>query len=406
MPSFRINQSTGPFAARFTSSVWGTASCCVPETSKSAWMSSLRPSSPVTRLESALFAVRNYWSKFHIAGNQGEPYPLLIVRPDGARSYALARRAMENWDDEFGYELVEAEKLLDFGREDPQLVEELRSTLRVARLQYAAIREAAARMIAHREAAAMARQPAGLQASLNGGFVQTGTAATINRADNDDNRAGGSIGGFGRTAAGKSFNRAVDDNGQPPGRTDHAVGDLDSASSGAASSPPPTSSPPPSSSPSPTSLSSLSAKDFPISPTAIGQKGLDPSGLAGGSTSRLQFGSTQPSVQPLSEKRGENWALPTYQPNATAYRRTITIYCSAKELTVAGHSSDLRMTVPISSDPVANIDPPGPLDLEADGGLGDCRAKWLLEAGSSIRRHVRWCGHLRTDSAVATEQRF
>jgi hypothetical protein len=54
-------------------------------------------------------------------GDAIAPYPLLVVRPDGIESYSVARAAMSNWDDQFGYELVPGEVDLAFPSSDPTL---------------------------------------------------------------------------------------------------------------------------------------------------------------------------------------------------------------------------------------------------------------------------------------------
>lgn len=44
----------------------------------------------------------------------GEPYPLLLVRPDGINSYYVARAALRGWGADFGYELIDGDWKLDF----------------------------------------------------------------------------------------------------------------------------------------------------------------------------------------------------------------------------------------------------------------------------------------------------
>ncbi len=56
-------------------------------------------------------AVQNY-------GDGVPPYPLLIVRPDGIETFVTARAAMQDWDDQYGYELVPAEVDLAFPKPD------------------------------------------------------------------------------------------------------------------------------------------------------------------------------------------------------------------------------------------------------------------------------------------------
>ncbi|TWT71079.1 hypothetical protein [Crateriforma conspicua] len=92
-------------------------------------------------LDAALRAVR-----YHVAQNYGDaapPYPLLIVRPDGTETYALARMAMQDWDDQFGYELVPDDIELAFPAPDAQLKEALqvaiRRTVASQRVRYAGL---------------------------------------------------------------------------------------------------------------------------------------------------------------------------------------------------------------------------------------------------------------------------
>ena len=43
-----------------------------------------------------------------------DPYPLLIVRPDGAGAYAAALDAISSWESDYGYEFVEADWKLEY----------------------------------------------------------------------------------------------------------------------------------------------------------------------------------------------------------------------------------------------------------------------------------------------------
>lgn len=79
-------------------------------------------------LEAALRTIR-----LHAAQTYGDtlaPYPLLVVRPDGITSYGVARAAMSNWDDQFGYELVPAEVDLAFPETDPTLSTKVANIIR------------------------------------------------------------------------------------------------------------------------------------------------------------------------------------------------------------------------------------------------------------------------------------
>lgn len=91
------------------------------------------PLGPGNPLDASLRAIREHWSRVEGGSGGGEPYPLLIVRPDGAVAYSMARAALASWDDEFGYELVDAEMQLAFPPTDPRLAATLLNTVKVAR---------------------------------------------------------------------------------------------------------------------------------------------------------------------------------------------------------------------------------------------------------------------------------
>ena len=77
------------------------------------------PLGPGNPLDAALRTTREYLARIGQTTVHGEPYPLLLVRPDGAVAYSVARMAMKAWDEEFGYELIEQDILLDFPPPDP-----------------------------------------------------------------------------------------------------------------------------------------------------------------------------------------------------------------------------------------------------------------------------------------------
>ena len=79
-------------------------------------------------LDACLRAVREYLSA-QGPSNDGEPYPLLVVRPSGVLNYSLARAAMKSWENEFGYELLDEETMLEYPPADPELERILIKTL-------------------------------------------------------------------------------------------------------------------------------------------------------------------------------------------------------------------------------------------------------------------------------------
>ncbi len=81
-------------------------------------------------LDAALRAIR--YHALQTYGDNVPPYPLLVVRPDGIESYSAARIAMQDWDDQFGYELVPAEVKLAFPNPDPNLKKRIDVVVRQA----------------------------------------------------------------------------------------------------------------------------------------------------------------------------------------------------------------------------------------------------------------------------------
>lgn len=92
------------------------------------------PYGPGNPLDAALRLLGSEYEKALIATSSlSSPYPLLLIRPDGIRTYALARNAMGGWDDQFGYELVAADMELAFPESIPGLGPKVQQALVVAR---------------------------------------------------------------------------------------------------------------------------------------------------------------------------------------------------------------------------------------------------------------------------------
>lgn len=82
----------------------------------------------------------------------GEPYPLLLVRPDGVVAYYAARMAMKNWGAEFGYEFIEADWKLAYQPPDPQLARMVQDAVESARVVQQRLIAAAPREYSRRPA--------------------------------------------------------------------------------------------------------------------------------------------------------------------------------------------------------------------------------------------------------------
>lgn len=100
------------------------------------------PLGPGNPLDVALRAMREHLLKARAsAGEAQEPYPLLLVRPDGIEAYYAARAAMASWGTEFGYELIGEDWKLRFPKRDVPLartIQELVASARVRQKQLAA----------------------------------------------------------------------------------------------------------------------------------------------------------------------------------------------------------------------------------------------------------------------------
>ncbi len=141
------------------------------------------PLGPGNPLDAALRAVREYYARLGAQGQYGEPYPLIVVRPGGVESYALARTAMRHWDDEFGYELVDADMQLKYPAADPTLAQLLQKVARDARSRQQALAAAMPSQFGSRDEVGFVASP------TRGGFVPAGGW---------DERRGQRSGGFGQ----------------------------------------------------------------------------------------------------------------------------------------------------------------------------------------------------------------
>ena len=94
------------------------------------------PLSPGNPLAAGLRAASEHLIRRAAASpdHAGEPYPLLLVRPDGILAYYVARASLKSWGSEFGYELIDENWKLEFEPPDPQLAEVERRAVERARM--------------------------------------------------------------------------------------------------------------------------------------------------------------------------------------------------------------------------------------------------------------------------------
>ncbi|MBA3483514.1 MAG: hypothetical protein H0T51_17040 [Pirellulales bacterium] len=74
-----------------------------------------------------------------------DPYPLLIVRPDGSRAYGVALSAISAWDADFGYEFVDSDWKLEYPDPDPKLSQTMAHAVDQARARQAMLAKVAPR---------------------------------------------------------------------------------------------------------------------------------------------------------------------------------------------------------------------------------------------------------------------
>ncbi|MDG2381224.1 MAG: hypothetical protein P8N76_06080 [Pirellulaceae bacterium] len=120
-------------------------------------------------LAAALRAKREYLART-FRDQDDQPYPLIVVRPDGAQAYAAARAAMKSWDAEFGYELVAQDLELKFPKRDAAMVAIMMDAVEEARFQRQRLKAIAPARFGRRNSGT-------LTASRQGGFVNNGEAA-------------------------------------------------------------------------------------------------------------------------------------------------------------------------------------------------------------------------------------
>ena len=254
-------------------------------------------------LDAALITTRSYLQKYADASDDEKPYPLLIVRPDAATTYGLARRAMSSWDDEFGYELVETDTLLDFGPPNELLAAEIRKSVAEAKQRQSviAMRRAAFNKSAARFDTRRRKQSGLLVAGSRGGFVsQTGFEGSGSDAAS---RIGDGTGGNrqSRSSTGESSNG---ESGSNQAASGGASGGQQSQMSQAGGSGP-------------------------------GGDG----NMAGGQAAEASPSSSEGQSCPagsLAQQRGANWAVQGGGPRATAYLRPIRVTFTRQGLNIAG----------------------------------------------------------------------
>ncbi|HEX6963429.1 MAG TPA: hypothetical protein VF175_16295, partial [Lacipirellula sp.] len=191
-------------------------------------------------LASAVRAAREELNqRAQLAGEKEMPdaYPLILVRPDAANTYRAVVAAVDSWDVQYGYELIEADWELQYPMPDPRLAEVMTHAVQQARERQALLAKAAPRTYS-----SVPPMPTGegFSSASNGG---RGGRLDVNRSP----ESGGvhtlltpgaeAAGGMDQAVANISFADEVATAGGPPGpgQTGASGGTTSSQASGHAS---------------------------------------------------------------------------------------------------------------------------------------------------------------------------
>ncbi len=322
-----------------------------------------RPLGPENPLASGIRAQSGFLRQHRgTSGDSVDPYPLLIVRPSGIKAYYAARVAIRSWGSEFGYELVDEDTPLDFDPPDPTLARVTQEALNIARPRHQFM-VARARELTFRS---------GQRTSETGGNGR-GRMVGVGQGD-DGNGMGGGVGhsGYGGPVLSGGEGRM---HGTDSDRNRSALRRAEAARKVAAQSrqgDSTTSSSLSSKSANPDGTNALqgsATEGTPGNPSGQSDEKAGTSGVGGGSPPEaengglsLQFGSpssqSHPSAEsPISDVRGENWALPGISQGSFPFARPIRVEMTVSEIILVPTDTRQKMTrVPYQGDTRAAIE--------------------------------------------------
>ncbi len=133
------------------------------------------PSGPSNPLAASLRAAREYMMRSIDPSKDpdAEPYPLLLVRPDGIPFYYMARAAMAGWGNDFGYELIEQDWKVQYQPANLSLAAAMSRAVDEARKRQEMLASAAPRLMSSDEREAF-RSAVASRSSGGGGGHRTG----------------------------------------------------------------------------------------------------------------------------------------------------------------------------------------------------------------------------------------
>jgi hypothetical protein len=306
-------------------------------------------------LASALRAARDYHMQLHREESQGrdtEPYPLLVVRPDGLLMYDLARRAIESSDFDFGFELVEEHWELKYPVADPKLALVEQQAIDQARLRQRALAAAAPRAYRHPALAAAGTFDSGGEGELGfgGEGLDDDSGELFSAGSDGTGEVGNGPAGAGGDelaeaadkrsgASGSNTSLHSDQQGETPDRAAPGQADVAAASEHGADALDAAGGP-----------GGDMATD-PNSGNVVVTRGAPPQQRAKSQPTRYQA------------KRGQDWALDRKKPSAVPIRRTIQAVIRGDQLTILCDDARVEQAAPagkrvaIQGDTVESLDP-------------------------------------------------
>ncbi|MCS7236763.1 MAG: hypothetical protein NZ899_00655 [Thermoguttaceae bacterium] len=351
---------------------------------------------PANPLEVALRAIREYWSRNN--PGQGDPYPLLLVRPSGIGAYYVARAALDTWTGEFGYELIDEDWEIVYPPPNGELARQLAMAVEEAR--------AKARLLAAVSPRRVAAAPKRFILSPDrGGLIpEAGAPLEIpaiqpsyrRQADSQDSLS---------TQAKAPHSGAAGTDGQLPApgrRASGAIGryppdgDILAGQSGSGEMQPPSSASsdlqnwPRFGSQIPGETSAQSDREAVSSATSTGPGSAASEGLR--STAAGQMGT---SLQSLAQLRGQDWAVPGAVRLLVPLTRPVRLKCRPDSLLIVPEAG---LGAPIA---IPWEDPPEKTVDNLVRQIWDYVATW-----GPAGRGMAWRPILRVEVAPGAEGRF
>ena len=334
-------------------------------------------------LDVALLTIQEHWQQLDIVGEHGSPYPLLVVRPGGAETFVLARRAMKSWADEFGYELVDADKDLDFGTLDGVLASKVNKVIQQSIDRQMQLAQQIYERNQHLARFASNRAAPGFSVARRGGGLvrtgghqsSTGGGRVVSPVGFESNQTASRSGGGTSEAQQTNYSSNRGQNSRDRSTGEYAGGSSGSnqnqqsafnstRSGGRGSS---------------QKFSTSTSNNFSNSGTGS-SNGQQSNGTGssnqfasqgnGGNFAQpgSQANSSQQSGSPansnsnsnssspnLANRRGSGWALPSRNQGGTGYLRPITVACSANYLRIKT-ATGVERTIDFNSGSVAAVD--------------------------------------------------